>query len=73
MKGHKQLALFRPLGLWVIGANGRVDVFTEKAAPMLVDAADPFKTPIWKLYFSKSPREAIEFNKDSFNRILGST
>jgi hypothetical protein len=71
MKGGKQLALFRPVGLWVIGANGRVDVFTEKAAPILVDSAQHFEKPAWKLYMSKSPRDAIEFNKESFYSILG--
>jgi hypothetical protein len=70
-KGDKQIALFRPVGLWVVGANGRVDVFTEKAAPILVDAASPFDKPAWKLYASKSPRNAIEFEKESFYSILG--
>jgi hypothetical protein len=71
MEGDKQLALFRPVGLWVIGANGRVDVFTEKAAPILVDAAPNFERPAWKLYMSKSPRDAIEFNQESLYSILG--
>jgi hypothetical protein len=71
MKGDKQLALFRPVGLWVIGANGRVDVFTEKAAPILVDSAPKFEKPAWKLYMSKSPRDAIEFNQETLYSILG--
>ena len=71
MKGDKQLALFRPAGLWVTGANGRVDVFTEKAAPILVDSAPNFEKPDWKVYMSKSPRDAIEFNQESFYSILG--
>jgi len=71
LKRDKQLALFRPVGLWVIGANGRVDVFTGKAAPILVDSARPFEEPAWKLYMSKSPRDPIEFNKESFYSILG--
>ena len=70
MKGSQQLALFRPVGLWVVGANGRVDVFTAKAAPILVDSAAEFEKPAWKLYMNKSPRNAIEFNKESFYKVL---
>jgi len=73
VRGDKQLALFRPVGLWVIGANGRVDVFTEKAAPILVDTAGHFEAPAWKLYLSKSPRDAIDFSKESFFSIIGLT
>lgn len=71
LKENQQLALFRPAGLWVVGANGRIDVFTAKSAPILIDSAGQFENPAWKLYMSKSPRDAIEFNKESFYNILG--
>lgn len=41
---------FRPKGLWVIGANGRVDVFSNKGVFVLVDKAAEFDTPKWRLH-----------------------
>eukprot|EP00752_Nemacystus_decipiens_P000985 g985.t1 len=42
--------LLRPKGLWVIGANGRVDLFTKRGAFVLIDAAEPFSAPNWRLF-----------------------
>lgn len=36
-----------PKGLWVIGANGRVDVYSPKGAFVLIDIADQFQPPQW--------------------------
>lgn len=40
----------RPKGLWVIGANGRVDLYSGKGAFILVDLAEPFQHPQWVLH-----------------------
>lgn len=40
----------KPKGLWVIGANGRVDFFSRKGAFTLVDIADPFEGSRWVLH-----------------------
>lgn len=40
----------KPKGLWVIGANGRVDIYSQKGAFTLVDTADNFQSPEWVLY-----------------------
>jgi len=40
----------KPKGLWVIGANGRVDIYSGKGVFTLVDVADPFKAPKWVLH-----------------------
>jgi len=37
---------FQPKGLWVIGANGRVDLITKAAAPILVDQSEPLSRPV---------------------------
>lgn len=41
----------QPKGLWVIGANGRVDMYSPKGAYALVDVGEKFQTPRWILYF----------------------
>jgi hypothetical protein len=40
----------KPKGLWVIGANGRVDIFSPKGAFTLIDVADAFDAPRWILH-----------------------
>ena len=40
----------KPKGLWVIGANGRVDMYSRKGAFILVDIADAFQPPQWVLH-----------------------
>ena len=40
----------KPKGLWVIGANGRVDIFSRQGAFTLVDVADAFEKPEWVLH-----------------------
>lgn len=40
----------QPRGLWVIGANGRVDVFSPRGAFVLIDVADQFQAPQWTLH-----------------------
>lgn len=72
VRGDEILALFKPVALWVIGANGRVDIVTKKSAPILIDSATHFGDPRWRMYLSKltSPTEAIDFTKDSLFRLL---
>jgi hypothetical protein len=40
----------KPKGLWVIGANGRVDIYSPKGAYVLVDIANHFQQAKWVLY-----------------------
>jgi hypothetical protein len=44
----------RPKGLWIIGANGRVDVTSSKESAMLTDVAEPFQPPRWRIYLVTS-------------------
>ncbi len=45
---------FKPKGLWVIGANGRVDVYTLKELLLLVDTARQFESPQWVIHYLPS-------------------
>jgi hypothetical protein len=53
----------RPKGLWVIGANGRVDIYSRKGAFVLVDIADAFKAPQWVLH-RVGKREGQKFSPE---------
>jgi hypothetical protein len=43
-------ALFKPKGLWVIGANGRIDLYTSKSVFVLIDTAENFEPAQWMIY-----------------------
>jgi hypothetical protein len=60
-----------PKGLWVIGANGRIDLFTSRGLFMLVDfAVEPFGRPLWKIY-GPDHRTGVDFTTDElFDLVL---
>ena len=58
---HGAYALFKPKGLWVIGVNGRVDLYTPKGAFILVDQADAFRAPAWRLFRASEKRDGIPY------------
>ncbi|MCA9814147.1 MAG: hypothetical protein KC652_03465 [Cyanobacteria bacterium HKST-UBA01] len=70
LRNRSQVALFRPKALWVVGANGRVDIVTQKGAPMLVDTSEPM-TPKshWKLY-PTGKFSPVEFTQEEFFKLI---
>lgn len=61
----------RPIGLWIIGANGRVDILFKDGAVTLVDESERFQTPSWVAH--KRPRidKGIKFDKNFLFDLLG--
>lgn len=57
------IATFKPVGLWVLGANGRIDILTESGAYIVVDTAKTGKKPEWKVFTPKNRKS--EKNLDS--------
>ncbi len=53
-KNKMIIATFKPVGLWVIGANGRIDILTESGAYIVVDTAETGKKPAWKVFTPKN-------------------
>jgi len=53
---EQSYALFKPKALWVIGANGRIDLYTSKGTFVIVDLAEHGTTPRWTIFrASKNP------------------
>jgi hypothetical protein len=50
-------ALFKPKGLWIIGANGRIDLYTTKGAYIIVDLSEPFGAANWTIFRADNKRE----------------
>jgi hypothetical protein len=67
--GDKIIATFKPIGLWVTGANGRIDILSKKGSVLLVDKADRFKSPNWFGY-TKNKIESTAFNKEYLLTML---
>lgn len=70
-RGKETLLQFRPIGLWVIGANGRVDVFSKKRNWILVDLSDRFSMDSdWKMATPSSKKALTGFDKQALIDML---
>ena len=67
--GKSFILTLKPKGLWIIGANGRVDILTTNGNYMLVDKAEHFAPPQWKL-FNGDKKNGVEFSKETFIKLL---
>lgn len=50
VRKDKHIIKVIPRGLWTIGGNGRIDLITTTGLYALVDFAEPFTAPDWKIY-----------------------
>ena len=69
-KNGKMKLTIRPFGLWIMGANGRIDLTSEKGNFILVDHAEQFEQTQWKLFQKNNRQNWVEFNKESLLNIL---
>ncbi|EIC21630.1 hypothetical protein [Thiorhodovibrio frisius] len=65
------VATVKPIGLWIVGANRRVDILLNKGAIMLVDISEHFEAPIWISHQRPKTGKGEEFNKEYFFNLLG--
>lgn len=68
---NKIILAFKPKGLWVIGANGRIDIISAKGSLTLVDVAEQFQQPQWQIYTADRKNKSV-FNQEIFNQVLDS-
>jgi hypothetical protein len=73
LKGPNGKIQIVPYGLWVIGANGRLDVFVNDAASILVDASEPgAKLPDWQLFDAHNRRKGVPFDDALVTKLVQS-
>jgi hypothetical protein len=65
------VAAVKPIGLWIVGANGRVDILLNKGAIMLIDISERFDPPSWVAHKRPKTGRGDEFNKDYLYKLLG--
>jgi len=63
------VAKVAPVGLWTIGANGRVDLKTRRGVFTMVDTAEHFARPLWRVS-GPEIRDAPELSEQTFLRAL---
>lgn len=69
--GSSRVMRFQPKGLWIIGANGRVDLITKAAAPILVDKSQPFARPSeWRLYDPGTGNYSVPLTAELFDGLV---
>lgn len=66
---NKIVLTIKPRGLWVLGANGRIDIISNKGNYTLVDFAEQFEPPHWKL-FNSDKKNGVSFTKQLFFQLL---
>jgi hypothetical protein len=70
LKNDKIIFALKPFGLWIIGANGRIDLLSAKGNYILIDEAESFQQPKWKLFLKNNKKQGKDFTKDVFNQLL---
>jgi hypothetical protein len=71
VQGDHRVMRVQPKGLWIIGANGRVDLTTRTASYILVDESEPSSHESdWHYYASANRLNAMQFDKDRFLNML---
>jgi len=62
---------FVPKGLWVIGANGRVDIISRRAAPELIDRSEPLAPETnWQIYDSRLGIRSVPWTMGYFGGLV---
>jgi hypothetical protein len=68
--GKKLVLSFKPKGLWVLGANGAIEILSEKNLFVLADAAERFQQPQWYIIKPGKKSANMEFTRDTFLTLL---
>lgn len=68
--GDHIVATFKPIGLWIIGTNGRVDILSKNGAVLLIDKSEKFQKPNWVGYARANKDNSSQFNKEYFFKLL---
>ena len=58
-----------PVGLWIIGGNGRIDLITPNQTAVLIDLAEPMTLPNWMYREKREDRVFRPWNEAAFHEI----
>lgn len=63
-------AFLRPYGLWIIGANGRIDLVKDGRLYLILDQAKTFETPNWQIAPATKRGNAKSLNERELQQLL---
>jgi len=69
LDGNQRYVLFKPKALWVVGANGRIDLYTTKGAFIIVDLAEPSANPKWTIFRATDKRDGDHFTPEMLDNL----
>ncbi len=66
----KPSAQIEPRGLWIIGANGRLDLFSGPRHYVIIDSAENFEPPDWRIAPLSDRQKLQPLNRNTFVSAL---
>jgi hypothetical protein len=66
----KPSAHIEPRGLWIIGANGRLDLFSGLGHYVIIDSAENLEPPDWRIAPLSDRRKLRPLNQETFATAL---
>jgi hypothetical protein len=70
MKDGQRVASIEPRGLWIIGANGRLDLTRGTDRYVIVDEAENFAQPSWRIAPFSDRRQTQQFGREELISLL---
>jgi hypothetical protein len=67
-RGAEPMLSFVPVGLWLIGSNGRIEIISQHGTSILVDRAHAMEQPDW-LVVSLEDKQTRPWNEETFERL----
>ncbi|MPZ32230.1 MAG: hypothetical protein GEV13_14745 [Rhodospirillales bacterium] len=68
--GSRRIGGLRPVALWVIGANGRIDIDSPSGSYTIVDIAKNFDPPKWEIVPIAGPRKPEGLSRKTFRHLF---
>ena len=69
-RGEHPVAHIEPRGLWIIGANGRLDFLVGSNQYIIVDNAENFHAPSWMIAQFSDRRKRKPFDRQTFVSVI---
>lgn len=69
-KNNQIVVTAKPVGLWVIGANGRVDLLSEKGSYILVAQAAHGTKPNWQVFSPSNREKSVKFDRAFIKKMV---
>lgn len=70
-EGVNLIARIKPIGLWIIGVNGRVDLMLRDGAIVLLDESEQLQPSKWMAHDRHNFIQGKALSRDHFLHLLG--